>query len=159
METIAPGEGIRHISASNPTEYLPAYYLNAFFDVLINEAGEIDIKINSPQLLCYSINNGYTAIAQISTQDSTKLLLSTAAGATDQVELIKQKFRAKFWSLIHLVNARFAANCLRPRPGIGPELKSRRPFVETRARTEHHRRSPLLHIHRTANDIVTSMPL
>ena len=256
VESVARGEGIRHITAANPTEHIPATLLAPFFDALIRGAEGIDMKINcrKTQLLCYSVDNGYKATATISAQgetivaqDSMKLLgymLGTAPGATDQVNFIKKKFRAKFWSLIHLrkanikerrlfklyaaiirpvletncvvfhpmltvtqsnelerlqkqvvrlcfghnrpyddiclihniktlrerreerirkftakamANERWASKWFKNRPGIDPELRNRRPFVELRARTERYRKSPLLQLQRTANDIATAI--
>ena len=109
--------GIRHISAAAPEEEIPANDLRSFFLSLIEAAEDMGMAVNckKTQLLCFSPDNGYNTTASfmvngesVSCQETMKLLgymLGTAPGATDQVGLIKAKFRARFWSLIHLRRA------------------------------------------------------
>ena len=67
VERVLAGAGIRHISARNPTEQIPAEHLEAFLSALIEVAGEIGMKVNcgKTQLLCYTPDNGYRASAMI----------------------------------------------------------------------------------------------
>ena len=169
-------------------------------------------------------------------------MLGTGPGAADQVEMMKAKYRAKFWTLIHLRRAgirgpklfKLYASLIRPtletnciifhpmltksqegelerlqkqavrlcygydrpyaetcrekgtdplrtrrekrirrftskamknpkfrdrwfvlRPGVDMNLRTRRPYVENKARTERYKKSPLVNIQRVANDLMT----
>ena len=108
---------IRHVSASSPTEHVPAAGLSSFFSALIVAAAAIGMVVNckKTQLVCFSPDNGYLSYAElfvqgakICSQATMKLLgymLGSAPGATDQVEQVKKKFRGRFWTLIHLRRA------------------------------------------------------
>ena len=123
-ETVDIENCIRHITATNPTELIPALHLGPFFAALIVAAEAIGMRINckKTQLLCFSPDNGYLAWSKLRGDDGDilsnsvmKLLgyvLGTGPGATDQVDLIKKKFRAKFWTLIHLRRAGIAGQKL-----------------------------------------------
>ena len=50
-------------------------------------------------------------------------------------------------------DTRFSSKWFIPRRAIETDLRRRRPFTETKARTEKYRRSPLLHLQRIANDL------
>lgn len=246
---------IRHINSNTPTERVLPAGLPPLMAALVEAAKAVGMKINckKTQMMCYSPDNGYETSAsfvvdgeEIRTQENVKLLgymLGTTPGASAQVEMIRKKFRARFWSLIHLRRAgifgmrlfklyaalvrpvletnciifhpmltngqrtelerlqkqvvrlcfgynvhyaeacemheletletrrnkrmrkfvtkalrndRFASRWFQRRPEIDPELRNRRPFIEKKARTERYRRSPLLHIQRVANDLMTN---
>ena len=68
--------------------------------------------------MCISLDNGYQSWAsfptddgEITSQESMKLLgfmLGSGTGVTDHFEFLRAKFRARFWSLIHLRRAGIA---------------------------------------------------
>lgn len=118
IETVPREWAVRHISASNPTEYLPANALTPLLAAIICRTEEIGMKVNckKTQLLCLTPDNGYSAWASISIPDgrinstnSMKLLgflLGTAPGVSDYFEFLRRKFWARFWRLNHLRRAR-----------------------------------------------------
>ena len=55
-----------------------------------------------------------------------------------------------------LANPRFERKWFPRRENIENNLRTRRPVIETRAKTERYYRSPLLHFRRVANDILTA---
>ena len=117
VEAILPGQGVRHISAQRPSEQVPAPLTSSFLTELVRKALEIGMRVNckKTQMLCLSPDNGYDTWAavdvggeRINCQDKMKLLgfmLGTSPGVTAHEQLLQQKFRARFWSLIHLRRA------------------------------------------------------
>ena len=115
--TLPPNAGIRHVSSSSPSEQLPADEIDSLFHAIAAKAGEISMRVNcrKTQLLCISPDNGYKAWASFGTEDGSirsqetmKLLgfmLGSSQGVTDHFDLLPRKFRARFWSLIHLRRA------------------------------------------------------
>ena len=61
-----------------------------------------------------------------------------------------RKFVAK-----SMQNERFARKWYKPRQAVQTDLRCRRPFIETKAKTERYYRSPLLTFQRIANDLST----
>ena len=116
-ERVDIGAVVRHIEARSSTEHVPATELEALMRAVVTRADEIGAKVNGKktQLMCISPDNGYVSGSEvkvagenITSQDTMLLLgymLGTAPGATAQVEFLKKKFRAKFWTLIHLRKA------------------------------------------------------
>ena len=117
VERIHSGAGVRHITGLNPTETQHPAGIELLMDKLIERAGEIGMVVNckKTQLVCISPDNGYTTTAclqaggeQITSGREMKLLgfmLSADGGMQPQIDMLKRKFRAKFWSLIHLRRA------------------------------------------------------
>lgn len=76
------------------------------------------VNFRKTQLLCISPDNGYDSWAAfnvgneaICSQSTMKMLgffLVTVPGVTAHVDALKSKFRARFWSLIHLRRAGIA---------------------------------------------------
>ena len=108
---------IRHVAGTDPTESLWADLTEAALQCIIGRATEIGMSVNcsKTQMLCVSPANGYKTSShltidgvQIWSNDTMKLLgftLAGDAGMQCQVDMIKNKFRARFWSLIHLRRA------------------------------------------------------
>ena len=115
--TLPPQSGIRHIGPRRPAEELPSEGIAELFHAVSDRAGAIGMRVNcrKTQLLCISVDNGYQTWASfpsedttISSQDSMKLLgfmMGCSPGVTDHFEFLRAKFRARFWSLIHLRRA------------------------------------------------------
>ena len=53
-------------------------------------------------------------------------------------------------------NPRFAEKWFRPRDRIDTELRTRRPYIENKAKTDRYRSSPLVALQRIANDMMTA---
>ena len=116
-ETVKADQCIRHVTGASPTEEVPAMELESFLNSLVQAVEKIGMKVNckKTQLLCISPDNGYKSLSTIHaggetirSQDTMKLLgfvVGTAPGVTDQVLHIKAKFRARFWTLIHMRRA------------------------------------------------------
>ena len=66
-------------------------------------------------------------------------------------ELAVEKFARKAMN-----NPRFCHQWFRPREAIETDLRRRRPFIETKARTTRYKNSPLLNLQRVANNIMTA---
>lgn len=67
-----------------------------------------------------------------------------------RIETVR-KFTAKIIS-----NPRFAERWLVRRDSIDTNLRTRRPFIEKKCRTDRLKKSPLVLIQKTANDLMTS---
>ena len=91
--------------------------------------------------LCYGFHLHYAAILDDQELESLE---------TRRVKAVK-KFTAKI-----MTNQRFAGKWLERRAEVDTDIQRRRPFVEKKARTERYRRSPLMNIRRTANNIATA---
>ena len=110
-------QATRHISGTNPTETLSGGQCDDVMLSLIQGAEDMGMRINcaKTQAVCIAPSTGYntTAViragtATITSTDSVKLLgfiIDNKGGVAGQVELIKDKFRRRFWSLIHLRKA------------------------------------------------------
>ena len=117
VEAVPPGRGIRHITSSKPTERIPADGTGRLLEAIVRRTEEIGMRVNcaKTQMLCISPDNGYESWASIQvdgqeivTQNTMKLLgfmLGSSPGVTAHVDLLKRKFRGRFWSLIHLRRA------------------------------------------------------
>ena len=117
VETVDKETTVRHIQASGSTELVPAQATSAIFEGISNRAGEIGMIVNGKktQILCISAPNGYSSYCSfrvgdltLASQASIKLLgfcLGSAPGVHDQLDFIKNKFRRKFWSLVHMRRA------------------------------------------------------
>ena len=102
-------EAMRHITGNDPTEVLWGELAGGVMTNLISDAEEIGMRINcgKTQAVCISPNTGYTTIAMIRAS-SVKLIgfvVDSSGGMGGQVKMIKDKFRRRFWSLIHLRKA------------------------------------------------------
>ena len=117
LEVVGGDKGIRHYSALGPTEEVPAAWTNGTLANIIERSEDIGMRVNcaKTQAICISPDNGCTTKATIiagedtiTTADTMKLLgfmFDSSGTANAQVDLIKDKFRARFWTLIHLKRA------------------------------------------------------
>ena len=117
VESVPAGQCTRHISATNPTEQIPANITDSLLRAIKARAGEVGMRVNcrKTQMLCLSPDNGYDSWASLTvdgetimSQNTMKLLgfmLGTMPGVGDHIEHVKAKFRARFWTLIHLRRA------------------------------------------------------
>ena len=117
VETVPAGLCIRHISAARPTEQIPTRITGQLIEAICRRANDVGMRVNyrKTQMLCLSPDNGYESWASIAvgedtikSQSTMKLLgfvLGTAPGVGDHVDHVKAKFRARFWTLIHLRRA------------------------------------------------------
>ena len=114
---------VRHITENNPTERVPANLSKEMMDKIIVRAEEIGMRVNckKTQMIVISPDNGYTTLASFDAAGETitsvesMVLLGLALGGqgvNEQVKFIKDKFRRKFWSLIHLRRAGIAGDHL-----------------------------------------------
>ena len=111
------GECIRHITGAAPTEVVNVGEIHSLFEAIIRHAEGIGMRVNclKTQMLCMAPDNGYNTLAnlniggvQIPSNPTMKLLgfnLSSAPGVAHHVAAIKEKFRKRFWTLIHLKRA------------------------------------------------------
>ena len=108
---------IRHIAGDSPTETICPVGVERTMTNLVARAEDIGMRVNKQktQMICISRNNGYktTAILQVGEEriqcsDHMKLLgfnLDASGTVEQHVRLLREKFRARFWSLIHLRRA------------------------------------------------------
>ena len=114
VTTIPMQAAVRHIGPAKPSELIWAEEVEAIFRGIIWKAEEIGMIVNckKTQLLCISTDNGYNTTASINidgeevgSMENMKLLgfmVSANSSMAAQVAMIKGKFRARFWTLIHL---------------------------------------------------------
>ena len=114
----------RHISATQPLEEVDARAAGDAMANIVKRTEEIGMRVNAKktQVVCISTNNGYQTTAslnvgneQIRSQPAIKLLgfvIDDCPGVGGQIKLIKDKFRARFWTLIHLRRAGIAGGRL-----------------------------------------------
>ena len=143
VETVDKNLGIRHLSANTPLEEIPAALIGPFLCKVIELARAIGMKVNclKTQMVVISGDTGYNVTAsfiadgvRIASASGMKLMgfMICGTGMNAQVAFIKDKFRRKFWSLIHL-----------RRSGIGGDQLFRlytvlvRPVIETNAVVYH----------------------
>ena len=119
VERIDRWSGIRHITRARTLEEFPAPITQSLMEAIITKAAEIGMKVNckKTQFLILSPDNGCNTTASIAIDGNRltsagklKLLgyvIGNAPGAHAQVEFIRDKFRRKFWSLIHLRRSGF----------------------------------------------------
>ena len=254
VETLDKDQAIRHISVEEPQEHVNAPGTEILTNNIVSRANDIGMRVNcrKTQLMVISVDNSYRTSSSIQadgevihSSSSVKLLGFVVGpdGVKDQMKLIRNKFRRKFWSLIHWKRAglsgmklyklyctyvrpvievncvvyhsmlsktqvkdleklqkkairisfgkftcykdamkrwglesleerrvravrRFTAKTLANNPRFADKwfsrreeveigLRNRRLFIERKARTERYKNSPLLHLQRTANDIIT----
>ena len=117
LEVLDKELGIRHISASRTKEVFEPDKMKGLFLSIIRRALEIGMRVNckKTQLLIVSPDNGCETSCtfkvdneSLESEESMKLLgycIGSRPNADAQVELLKRKFRARFWSLIHLRRA------------------------------------------------------
>ena len=94
-------------------EDFPAPITQSFMEAIVSKAADMGMKVNCKkmQFLILSPDNGCNTTASITVGGTTlsatnklKLLgyvIGSSPGAHAQVEFIREKFRRKFWSLIH----------------------------------------------------------
>lgn len=114
VESICQSRAVRHISSGPPCEVVLAELTSGALVGFIDRAEEIGMRINckKTQAVCISLDNGYNTDAVIKASDEPidtsscmKLLgfmLGSSPGMNDQILMMKAKYRAKFWSLVHL---------------------------------------------------------
>ena len=117
VEIVDKNRAIKHVKLLISTENVPADLTLGLLGEIITRAESIGMLINckKTQLLCVSADNGYSSSSalqvgqeSISSAQSMTLLgfrIGSRPGVHDQVAFIKDKFRRKFWSLIHLKQA------------------------------------------------------
>ena len=117
IETCDAGMAVRHIQAGGPTESVPAPLTEGLLGGWVERIDNIGMRLNckKTQVLCISPDNGYETSTKIRIDDTVieaqptmKLLgfvLGSRPGVHDQVESIRERFRRKFWALIHLRRA------------------------------------------------------
>ena len=119
IEKVPPDRSIKHFSTTRTLEAVEATGTSSALATIINQADDMKMKVNcaKTQLLCISGDNGCKTTAAITagghtirSTDLMKLLgfmLDEDGGVNTQVEMIQKKFRARFWSLIHLRKSGF----------------------------------------------------
>ena len=122
IESVPRGNEVRHITGTNPTEWIPAPIMEKALIHITTRAAEIGMKVNcrKTQMICMAPDNGYSSFSSITVGNETmvsgqgiKLLgFQLAASMAPQVKFIKEKFRKRFWSLIHLRQAGMAGDQL-----------------------------------------------
>ena len=117
IEAVGPGRSIKHFTTGQTLEQVPADLTHAAMVEIVRRAEEIGMRVNckKTQLLCISGDNGSLSSSNFTVDDveirsvaQVKLLgfiLDSSLGMAGQVDMIKKKFRAKFWCLIHLRRA------------------------------------------------------
>ena len=117
VETLPLEAGARHITTGQPVESYHAAGTEGMADSIVARAEDIGMRVNckKTQLLCMSGDDGYKTTAEITVDGQTiqscermKLLgftMGTTPGAGEHVEVLKARFRAHFWSILHLKQA------------------------------------------------------
>ena len=116
IESVPRGKEIRHISSNAPSEFVPATAVEQAVGAIAIRSEEIGMRVNcqKTQVVCLPIDNGYDSrttvmIGQEAVNSSTSMKLLgfmiSANGMQEQVAMMKEKFRKKFWSLLHLRRA------------------------------------------------------
>ena len=117
VEAVDASTAVKHYSSNKPIEHLYPEVTESLLGGINDAASKIKMKVNckKTQLLCVSLDNGCDTRAEIKvghetirSKDSLKLLgfmLGSNASMQAQFEFIRKKFRAKFWSLLHLRKA------------------------------------------------------
>ena len=117
VEAIDISNAKRHLTTGQPTAESKARFSELVAGAITERASEIGMKVNcaKTQLLLISPPNGYKNNAYISIQgqkivstEQLKLLgfmFGSQPNVSAHVSEIKRKFRARFWSLIHLRRA------------------------------------------------------
>ena len=117
IEIVKGERSTKHFTTRQTVEEVPAPLTQLFMNNLVSKANDIGMRVNckKTQLLCVTPDNGCLAECKItvgnesiSAGSSLKLLgfmLNSKGDMSDQCRMIKDKFRAKFWSLIHLKRA------------------------------------------------------
>ena len=113
VETVDGNKSVKHFTTRKTLEQFYAPALTRFMTNLVQRASEIGMRVNckKTQLICVSPDNGchsQTSVMVggelIESTDSVKLLgfmINSRGDMSDQCDLIKRKFRSKFWSLVH----------------------------------------------------------
>ena len=110
-------QALRHVAGNTPTETMWGLMSGAKLTNLIEDAEDMGMRINcgKTQAVCISPPTGYATSAMIKAKDETitsqssvKLLgfvVDSTGGVGSHVDMVKDKFRRRFWSLIHLRKA------------------------------------------------------
>ena len=108
---------LKHFTTNRTLETANCPELDALLAAIITRTEEIGMKVNASktQIICVSPDNGCHTTAAVSvggniieSTDRMKLLgfmLSSDPNMNKHVEFIQQKFRGRFWALIHLKRA------------------------------------------------------
>lgn len=115
FEAVPVSQGIKHFTTSTTLEEIRPDLTRRFLEGVIEKSGDIGMVVNcaKTQLLVLSTNNGCSTKAKVALTNGTtiqsgeslKLLgfvFNEGADMSGQFENIKRKFRARFWSLVHL---------------------------------------------------------
>ena len=119
VETVPKASTTKHFTTRTTVEHVPAIRIENFMIGLLDKTNDIGMRVNchKTQLLCISPANGCDSRAEIvaggvtiSAVKTVKLLgymIGSSPGAEAQCVYIRERFRARFWSLIHLKRAGF----------------------------------------------------
>ena len=118
VEAIPGNLAIKHFSVNAPQEEVFPVLTGALLDKIVQKTEEIGMLVNceKTQLLCISLENGCNTTTRLTTgsgitikcSDTMKLLgfmFGNAPNCNAQFDFIRKKFRARFWSIIHLRKA------------------------------------------------------
>ena len=134
VEIVCKDERVKHFTTDTTTELVPAVLTSGTLLRIVEKSRDIGMKVNSKktQMTVVSPDNGCHTTAALTVDGETitsvpniKLLgymIGETPGAGPQLSLMKSKFRAHFWSLVHLRNAgvrgiklfRIYTICVRP---------------------------------------------
>ena len=123
VERVGHERGVRHITTSAPQEEIQAPLLEPLMERIISEVKAIGMRVHcgKTQMIVISNDTGYNTTASktaggvtIQSVESMKLLgfMVSGSGMSVQVAFIKDKFRRKFWCLIHLRQSRIKGDHL-----------------------------------------------
>ena len=114
IEAVDKQLGVRHITTGRTLESIPGPKTGGLLCSIIRAAEEIGMKVNcaKTQLLVVAPDNGCTTTCTLNMENATirskstmKLLgfmLGSSPGVGPHVQYLKEKFRKRFWALIHL---------------------------------------------------------
>ena len=117
VEIVDKSQAVRHFTTNTTVEKVPANATASVFMGIEERAKEIGMAVNTgkTQMVVVAPDNGCNTTAEfeagnakIASQESIKLLgflIGSSSGMTHQVKHIRARFRAHFWSLIHLRGA------------------------------------------------------
>ena len=107
----------KHFTTNKTLENVPAEETEAFIEAVVENSEDIGMRVNckKTQLLCISADNGCSSSSnlevrgeRIDSVDKIKLLgfmVGSRPGVHDHMQLIREKFRVKLWSMLHLKHA------------------------------------------------------
>ena len=117
IENVHPDRSTKHFTTSQTIETVHPAATDELLGRIITKAGDIGMVVNckktqllvaSPDNCCHTVASITAEEERIGSTETMKMLgfmFNSACNMNAQMDLIRRKFRGRFWSLIHLRNA------------------------------------------------------